>query len=295
MTHNVPSIVRLSCAIQNYAWGKLGRESKVAEFARNACVSEIVDETKPYAELWMGTHPNGPSTVYATGESLQSLLKRSSVHLPYLFKVLSIQKALSIQAHPDKKLAEELHQKFPAIYKDDNHKPEMSIALTKFEALCGFRPWNEIAANIRRFPAFASVLGEQNVKLFLHFLEKCNGAPSNDDELQECKDLLKMLFKILMNTDSKIIEESLNVMINNIKIRDELTLLILRLNEQYPNDVGCFCVLLLNYIKLEPGEAFFMVRHDYSYLSRLRMNHMHIFQAIVLNVWLLVIMLFDQD
>lgn len=47
-------------------------------------------------------------------------------------------KALSIQAHPDKKLAETLHKLRPSVYKDDNHKPEMALAITKFEALCGF-------------------------------------------------------------------------------------------------------------------------------------------------------------
>lgn len=47
-------------------------------------------------------------------------------------------KALSIQAHPDKNLAEVLHKQQPGVYKDDNHKPEMALALTEFEALCGF-------------------------------------------------------------------------------------------------------------------------------------------------------------
>jgi mannose-6-phosphate isomerase len=46
--------------------------------------------------------------------------------------------ALSIQAHPDKKLAEVLHAKKPNVYKDDNHKPEMALALTDFETLCSF-------------------------------------------------------------------------------------------------------------------------------------------------------------
>lgn len=53
-------------------------------------------------------------------------------------QVLSIAKALSIQAHPDKKLAELLHRTQPDMYKDDNHKPEMVLAITDFEALCGF-------------------------------------------------------------------------------------------------------------------------------------------------------------
>ena len=47
-------------------------------------------------------------------------------------------KALSIQSHPDKALAEKLHAERPSIYKDDNHKPEMALAVTPFEALCGF-------------------------------------------------------------------------------------------------------------------------------------------------------------
>lgn len=47
-------------------------------------------------------------------------------------------KALSIQAHPNKELARALHKARPDVYKDDNHKPEMALAITEFEALCGF-------------------------------------------------------------------------------------------------------------------------------------------------------------
>lgn len=53
-------------------------------------------------------------------------------------QVLSVAKALSIQAHPDKVLARKLHEEQPSAYKDDNHKPEMALALTEFQALCGF-------------------------------------------------------------------------------------------------------------------------------------------------------------
>jgi mannose-6-phosphate isomerase len=55
-----------------------------------------------------------------------------------MWQVLSVGKALSIQAHPDKELAKHLHTSYPQIYKDGNHKPEMALALTPFEALCGF-------------------------------------------------------------------------------------------------------------------------------------------------------------
>lgn len=52
--------------------------------------------------------------------------------------MLSVAKTLSIQAHPCKELAKKLHIKDPSVYKDDNHKPEMALAITKFEILCGF-------------------------------------------------------------------------------------------------------------------------------------------------------------
>lgn len=53
------------------------------------------------------------------------------------------------QAHPDKKLAERLYATRPDLYKDDNHKPEMAVALSDFEGLCGFRPFREIGTRGR--------------------------------------------------------------------------------------------------------------------------------------------------
>lgn len=49
-------------------------------------------------------------------------------------------KALSIQAHPNKALAEKLHREDPLLYRDNNHKPEIALAVTPFQALCGFVP-----------------------------------------------------------------------------------------------------------------------------------------------------------
>ena len=124
-----------------------------AEFAANGRPDDFcVDGTAPYAELWMGTHPNGPSMLKGPGalSLAEHISQKPEIlgkdcrqkfgdQLPFLFKVLSVNKALSIQAHPDKKHAEKLHADRPDIYKDPNHKPEMAIALTDFEGLCGFR------------------------------------------------------------------------------------------------------------------------------------------------------------
>jgi len=76
----------------------------------------------------MGTHPSLPSKDVETQRTLldmvqdnQALLstdisERFGGKLPFLFKVLSVQKALSIQAHPNKKLAEQLHARDPKNY-----------------------------------------------------------------------------------------------------------------------------------------------------------------------------------
>merc|ERR1719222_427226 len=79
--------------------------------------------------------------------------------LPFLLKVLSIQKALSIQAHPDRALAARLHRERPDVYKDPNHKPEISIALSDFEAMCGFRPVDEIVDFLNTVPELRSIVG----------------------------------------------------------------------------------------------------------------------------------------
>lgn len=80
----------------------------------------------------MGTHPSSPSRIFSSNETLSEYLathpeligdrvigrfKCSNGNLPFLFKILSIDKALSIQSHPDKPMAEKLHAEHPEIYK----------------------------------------------------------------------------------------------------------------------------------------------------------------------------------
>lgn len=103
--------MELQCQVQKYDWGKIGNSSTVAKLVKTQLE---IEETSPYAELWMGTHVNGPSMLKSNGNPLSQLIKENpefigkSVReifgddLPYLFKILSVNKALSIQAHPDK-------------------------------------------------------------------------------------------------------------------------------------------------------------------------------------------------
>ena len=87
--------------------------------------------------------------------------------LPFLFKVLSINKALSIQAHPNKTLAKQLRLNDPKNYPDSNHKPEMLVAISEsFEAMCGFRLAAEIMHHFSSLNELVQLCDKQNVDEF---------------------------------------------------------------------------------------------------------------------------------
>ncbi|EDV91378.1 GH17406 [Drosophila grimshawi] len=146
--------------VKPYEWGKVGISSAVAQMAMANDPDFVLNENETYAEMWMGTHFCGVSIVKETGETLDRVLKKD---LPYLFKVLSINKALSIQVHPNKCEAERLHKERPEIYKDDNHKPELAIALTPFVALVGFQPVEDIIDYIDEFQPLSKLIGKEAV------------------------------------------------------------------------------------------------------------------------------------
>lgn len=63
-----------------------------------------------------------------------------------------------LKAHPNKRLAEHLHSERPDVYQDDNHKPEMAVTLSEFEALCGFRAFPEIIWNLKFYPELRAMV-----------------------------------------------------------------------------------------------------------------------------------------
>lgn len=125
-------LVPLYAAVQNYAWGLSPSEGSLVArmYALNSGCG--VEDEKPYSELWIGVHPSGPARIVSSPKlTLSQFLSNGSIpQIPYLFKILSVAKPLSIQAHPHKELAAQLHRDNPKAYKDDNHKPEMCVALT---------------------------------------------------------------------------------------------------------------------------------------------------------------------
>lgn len=274
----------LKCPVQNYAWGKTGLSSSVAQLASATGAIEV-DEKLTYAEYWMGTHPNGPAQIIVKGNDEPQMLKEwlkknptklsidgkfTDGELPYLFKVLSVGKALSIQAHPDIPLAKRLHADRPEIYKDANHKPEMACAITPFEALCGFEAISTVLENVSRVPELASVLNASEeytaeVKRF------SVSNKSNNEEME--KQTLKVLFSALMQSPPEMVKANVDALAARLSALpvDELSVtdtLALRLTGEYPGDVGVFCAYLLCYRTLEPGQAVFLGANEpHAYLK----------------------------
>jgi mannose-6-phosphate isomerase len=174
-----------------------------------------------------------------------------------LFKVLSIDKVLSIQAQPDKHLAPKLHEAQPSVYKDPNHKPEMAVVLDdNFEAMSGFRPVTEIASNILEYPEMANIIGTVSKIEVINAAEHNLGANP--------KPILQRLFRSYMTARKETISEILDTLVNRLTQKKEeskttdLDNLILKLADQFPGDSGIFAPIIFNYLKLNKGDAFFI-------------------------------------
>lgn len=260
-------IYRLDNPVQRYAWGSVNGISETLGIPNPGGA--------PLAEIWMGAHPSAPSTAIVDGKrmGLDELVRLSPTSvlgpkvveelgktLPFLFKVLSAGSPLSIQAHPSKRKAqlgferEELTG-IPVnaperTYRDPNHKPEMAVALTRFEFICGFRPVTEIIENMR-----LAAPGE-----FEHSLDRLEGDPSRVE--------LSVFFYSLISADRSARERLLASASTRIaaaldakKIpegREGAFRWALRIMEIFPGDVGAIIPLLLNHVVLEPGQAAFI-------------------------------------
>lgn len=256
-------VFELQCFIQNYLWGKKGLASEVSRLSLAGQHIDFVDEKQFYAELWMGALHKSPSLVKSSGQKLSDWIKSNNEvlgeksrlkfgdELPFLMKVLSINSALSIQVHPSKDHAEELHKQYPELYQDSNHKPEMAIALSNFEGLCGFRPYSEIRFFLEEIPEFQMIVGNDLIDQF----KKDTG---------NSQYLLKDIFYKLLTSEKGIISQNLNSHKKKLQslCDDKKNVFLAKLFNQldcwFPNDVGCFCIYFLNYIQLSPGQAIYL-------------------------------------
>ncbi|XP_048570446.1 mannose-6-phosphate isomerase 1-like [Triticum urartu] len=269
-------VLRLRGAVQHYEWGSRGDASLVARLAGKT------EEGRPCAELWMGTHPAAPSSLASDdggAVSLREWLARNPAallgravtarwdgDLPFLFKVLSVAKPLSIQAHPDRELARALHALRPTTYRDANHKPEMAVAVTEFRALCGFVSVQELKDVLRTVPEVQMLVGKQDVVKLMTAKEHDGGIG--------VRSYLQSAFTKLMATSKEAVAAAISKLKSRlngeIKIRTftEKEQLVLSLEQQYPGDVGVLSAFFFNYVKLSPGEALYIGANEpHAYLS----------------------------
>lgn len=263
-----PKFLKLNNPIKNYAWG-------CADLLPDLFDVENKD-AQPLAEVWMGAHPGGSSTLTFDENELtladfialdkpallSSMTDKHFGELPYLFKILTAQKALSIQVHPDKSTAQQGFQReqeqgidlgdFCRNYKDANHKPELVYALGEFQAMNGFRSFESIIQNFKQVniaqltslrQVFESDLSAKGLENFFVSLLKIEG-----DEKQAV--LAELVDYAKQHQD------------------DEAFALICSLAEQYPNDIGLLCPLMLNVITLQAGESMYLAaRTPHAYIK----------------------------
>lgn len=197
--------------------------------------------------------------------------------LPFLFKILSAGKALSIQAHPDKELAKRLHREKPKLYRDDNHKPEMAIALTPFKGFCGFRPLPEIIEYLTVIPEFQALVQPTDELLseLQNFSKKLVADASSVDE-EKVRGSLRQIFSALMKAShddiveqtQKISQRYATAESSKLEVSWDVARLVCMLYEQFPKDIGIFCTFVLNIVTMQPGQAIFLKANEpHAYIS----------------------------
>ena len=264
-------IHKLTGSIQNYAWGSL---SMLGQFQHRPTPTAA-----PEAELWFGDHPLAPSVIEIDGqkrrfdtflkehalEELGANVVHSFGRLPFLLKLLAVEQPLSIQVHPSAAQAKAGFERERALgiavddkranYRDDWPKPELLCPLTPFDALCGFKPIEELVALLQ-------TLGGE-----------CFGDSAKTLANEPNADGLRQLTTGWLNATgderTRLLASGLEACSKSLSHRNgaaDSARFALELAERYPGDMGVFVALLLKRWLLQPGEGLFVpagVMHAY--------------------------------
>ncbi|GAA2461761.1 mannose-6-phosphate isomerase, class I [Streptomyces lavendulocolor] len=256
---------RLSNTVRPYAWGST---TAIPDLLGVAPTGE------PQAEMWMGAHPGAPSRVTRPGHPEQPLsalieadperelgpavVARFGPRLPFLLKVLAAGAPLSLQVHPDLAQAREGYaaEERAAIpldaphrnYKDANHKPELICALTAFEGFCGFRAPDRTADLL-------DALGVDSLKPYVDLLH----AHPEDAALRE-------VLTAVLSADPTEMAATVTETAAACDRLGGAHAPYAVLAHHFPGDPGVLAAMLLNHVRLQPGEALYLgagVPHAY--------------------------------
>ena len=251
-----PKVYKLYNSYQHYDWGTKNKNAFIPMF-----IGDEVKKNLPYAELWIGAHPRLSSEIKIDGELVslkkvieklpnemlgKSVAKKFKNKLPFLLKLLSANRALSIQTHPDKRTAKQLHKKDSKNYADENHKPEIAIAIDGLNAIVGFKSYKEILKVLSRHKEFAKAVNSIKVAKGL--------------SVEEQKQFIKNFYTDIMNFSNETLEFVIKSILRKIRKLNRRTKEEKEFLLQYKNfgiDVGLISILLFHYIELKPEEAIF--------------------------------------
>ncbi|QEH45375.1 mannose-6-phosphate isomerase, class I [Aggregatibacter actinomycetemcomitans] len=254
-------IYPLNGSLQHYVWGG---ENYIPNLLH-------INKTQThYAEYWLGAHASAPSQLVtkqgkiplsdflqknptALGAQSRSLFGEN---LPYLFKILDVANPLSIQLHPTKKQAEigfaqenaaAVALKDPKrTYKDDNHKPEMMIALSDFWLLHGFKAKDKILDTLRQRPPLANLATK---------LESQNVSDFYADLMLAKQDQLAQWLLPIIDAQQNAFEQ------NQLSPQDPDYWVLYTLHAMNISrdklDAGLMCFYLFNIVNLHVGEGIF--------------------------------------
>ncbi|KAI1082527.1 mannose-6-phosphate isomerase [Whalleya microplaca] len=247
-------VFQLSGTCNSYPWGKKGKQSLAAQLCAQTPGTDFqIKDDEFYSEMWFGDYPDFPARKLDTGEPLAEVLRQNKQQLlgekviesfdsqlPYLPKILSIAKALPLQLHPNKDLATKLHEKDPDNFTDPNHKPEIAVALGKFEVFAGFKPLDKIAP-LFKLPALQQFSSNQQ-------------SSWTDQTLRE---VTRKLLKADLQTVKKVQTELSKTPKDQLGDAAYILDLLPRLQDQYgPEDAGSLVALLcMNFLVFNAGDA----------------------------------------
>jgi mannose-6-phosphate isomerase len=278
-------IFKLENPVKHYPWGSAKWIPRLLGAAN--------ETGEPWAELWMGAHPGGPSLTETCGErlSLRTLIEREPARLlgkavndefgglPFLFKILAAEKPLSVQAHPSMQQALEGWERenragIPLSapernYRDANHKPEILAALTPFRAMGGFREIPEIAKMLELFGGMGGGEDRPAVHPSAILQEELGRLRASLDAEDGLAAFLEALFNM-----GKEARHDLGVYASaqtpqleqNYPEYSAEWRTVAYLARLYPEDPALIAPVYLNLLYLKPGEALFIpagVLHAY--------------------------------
>jgi mannose-6-phosphate isomerase len=259
---------QLMNTVRHYPWGS---HTVIPELLGDPSPAE-----QPYAELWMGAHPDAPS-VLSTGTPLDKAIEeqpeallgpevvaRFGARLPFLMKVLAAERPLSLQAHPTmaqaragfaaEEAAGVARDDPTRTFKDPFHKPELLLALTPVEALCGFRPVEESLHCLAK-------LQVPELKPTIAALAR-GGLRAAIPQILALSEKRRMeLVEAVAEAAARFVDAHDPEFINTYRWAASLA-------QTYPGDPGVVISLLCNHLKVAPGEAVFLPAGNlHAYLS----------------------------